>query len=164
MSSTTFADTISRLSYANPFLTERIQCEREALGDEFVDSAPVWSKRIDTEKGNPNTVKIKPRVEALIKIARERLTRGERFSTGGQLLYENLVLFHLYHRYDRRFPDSIVEGTETGTAKQRISSYRDFLGEAEAYFKIRGVRPGQTKTSWLLMQPARRLILRFQQI
>jgi transcriptional regulator with AAA-type ATPase domain len=135
-----FADTISRLSYANPFLTQRIEWEREALGDEFVDSAAVWSKRTDTEKGNPNTEKIKPHVDALMESVRERLTLGGRFSTGEQRLYENLVLFHLYHRFDRRFPDSIVEGTETRAGKQRIVSYPDFLAEAEPYFKIRAVR------------------------
>ena len=37
---------VSNLAYANPFLPERTQFERAALGRDYVHSAPVWSARI----------------------------------------------------------------------------------------------------------------------
>ena len=40
-----FAEAISRLAYCNPFLVERIACEREALGADFV---PLSSEQVDS--------------------------------------------------------------------------------------------------------------------
>src|SRR5580704_11229121 len=38
-----FLPAASRLAFCNPFLPERVAHERAALGDEFVEDAPVWS-------------------------------------------------------------------------------------------------------------------------
>ncbi len=38
-----FATSVSRLVYCNPFLPERIACERAALGEAFVGGDPVWN-------------------------------------------------------------------------------------------------------------------------
>ena len=38
----TFAAALQRLTYCNPFVPERIECEREALGPEHVSPDKVW--------------------------------------------------------------------------------------------------------------------------
>ena len=48
-----FAGAISRLAYCNPFLPERIACEREALGEDFVPLSSVWSVQPDGKKAQP---------------------------------------------------------------------------------------------------------------
>ena len=40
-----FAQSIVRLVYCNPFLPERIDCERAALGNDFVAGDRVWNAR-----------------------------------------------------------------------------------------------------------------------
>src|SRR5260370_742497 len=42
-----FLRAVSQLAYCNPFLPERIECERAALGAEFVEGEPVWSLPVD---------------------------------------------------------------------------------------------------------------------
>ena len=36
-------EAISKINYVNPFLPERVQCEREALGDDFDESKADWN-------------------------------------------------------------------------------------------------------------------------
>ena len=42
-----FLRAIANLGYCNPFLPERIEYEREALGPDFVEAEAVWSLRVD---------------------------------------------------------------------------------------------------------------------
>ncbi len=63
---------LSKLARCNPFLPERIECEREALDDAFEEVSLVWSKRLDRE--NPNVVKIAERAESLAMTLRSRIS------------------------------------------------------------------------------------------
>ena len=42
-----FLQAVSQLAYCNPFLPERTEFERAALGDDFVEGEPVWSLPVD---------------------------------------------------------------------------------------------------------------------
>ncbi len=68
-----FADALSRLAYANPFLPGRIELEREALGPEFDDPGPVWSQQVGLPDDRPNVRKLAARVEPLADKIREKL-------------------------------------------------------------------------------------------
>ena len=83
-----FLRAIANLGYCNPFLPERLEYEREALGPDFVEAEAVWSLRVDdpdTLRSNP--VKITERVEALVGKLRERLTTGAAATEPDLLLY-----------------------------------------------------------------------------
>src|SRR5579862_2495529 len=67
------AETIARLAHCNPFLTERIDHERAALGDDFDDSTFVWNVTQDWEGNRPNIGRLKLLTERLLTGARERL-------------------------------------------------------------------------------------------
>ena len=58
----TFLTSVTRVSYANPFLSERIDYEREALGAEFDESHANWNLLgDDPETHQINTTKIAQR-------------------------------------------------------------------------------------------------------
>src|SRR5262245_66680956 len=70
-----FLDAVSRLAYCNPFLPERVECERAALGDEFVEGEAVWSLSVDQpEEIRANVIRIVRQLEPLATELRARLS------------------------------------------------------------------------------------------
>src|SRR5260370_25039523 len=63
----------SRLGYANPFLPERIACERAVLGDEFLEGEPVWSYRAEHPEPRANVWRAMAKIEPLVEQLRTRL-------------------------------------------------------------------------------------------
>src|SRR5215472_2207972 len=92
-----FLQAVSALAACNPFLPERTQCERAALGDEFVEGEPVWSLPVDDpEKPRANVWRIVERLEPLVAQLRERLRAGAGPSSRDLVLYEDGVLHWMY--------------------------------------------------------------------
>src|SRR5438309_10585772 len=58
----TLLGAVSRLGSANPFLPERIECERAVLGSEFVEGEPVWSYRVEHPEPRANVWRIMERI------------------------------------------------------------------------------------------------------
>ena len=48
-----FTEAVSRLAYCNPFLPERNEYEKQALGAEFVEIGEVWHVGSETAGKNP---------------------------------------------------------------------------------------------------------------
>ena len=70
----TFLRAVSQLAYCNPFLPERVECERAALGDDFVEGEPVWSLPVNQpERPRANVWRIFARLEPLAEQLRARL-------------------------------------------------------------------------------------------
>jgi len=135
-----FLRAISSLGYCNPFLPERIEYEREALGPDFVEAEAVWSLRVDdpdTLRSNP--VKITERVEALVGKLRERLTTGAAATEPDLLLYEDAILWLLYHRYGNHFYEAIVQPPDHKPAPGRFGFSVKFLRDWESFFNMPGV-------------------------
>jgi hypothetical protein len=102
-----FLENLSRLATANPFLPERIELERRILRDDFEEVSPVWSKRLD--RRNANVVKLGARAEAVANPLRGRLASGRHFSAGDGRLYEELVFYILYYRFEDDFGRAMNE-------------------------------------------------------
>src|SRR3990170_1733412 len=85
-----FARAISELALCNPFLPERIEAERRALGARFVPTGPVWHKRPLPLDLNPNVARLAGRATALADKLRERLGAGADPGSD-RALYEDLV-------------------------------------------------------------------------
>ncbi|MDA8017915.1 MAG: sigma 54-interacting transcriptional regulator [Thermoanaerobaculia bacterium] len=131
------AETVSQLQDANPFLPERLELERRALGDDFVDTGLVWHRSEDfTERGR-NLEALARRMERLTVAARKRLTNGESASDDELRLYEDLALYHIYHRYQQQFHDLIER---PGAATSRIRFFDDYRDDAHFFLgrKLRG--------------------------
>src|SRR5690348_14721866 len=96
-----FLTAVSQLAYCNPFLPERADFERAALGRDYVEGEPVWSLPVDgPERPRANVWRIAERLESLIAQLRSRLLSTGTKSTQAELvLYEDAVVHLLYSRY-----------------------------------------------------------------
>src|ERR1039457_7283784 len=97
-----FLTAVSQLVYANPFLPERVEFERAALGDAFVAGEPVWSQHVhDPEQPRANVWRIVERLEALAGQLQARLGEGVEARPTALVLYEHPGLHLLSRRYSR---------------------------------------------------------------
>ncbi len=129
-----FAGAISRLAYCNPFLPERIACEREALGEDFVPLSSVWSVQPDGRKHNPNVNRLGQRTTDLADGLRSRLTQQVKMKAEERELYEDLVLYLLYFRYEDDYKAIITEKAGGG----RVRFFSKFVRDAQHYLGLPG--------------------------
>ena len=128
----TLAQAISRLAYCNPFLPERIECERAALGSDFVAWGTLWHA-----SGRPEPM---PNVAALNKLSEglagrlvARLTEGARPSAEDMRLYEDVVVYLLFSRYEEALY-GVLEDRRAATAP--VGFYRRFKQDVERFLQI----------------------------
>ena len=104
-----FLETVAKVSYANPFLAERIAYERLALGSDFDESQANWNLLgDDPETHQANTRHIAERAYSIIDGVQQQLKKGTAASLSELKLYEDTVLFLLYYYYAQRFKISII--------------------------------------------------------
>ncbi len=131
-----FLEAVSKLASCNPFQPERVECEREALGEEFESGEPVWSMQVeDPERPRPNTWKIHARVESMAESLRERVLGGRASRERDLVLYEDAVLHLMYHRYVERFFANQADPAKTG-AKKAWGFYAEFLRDWNHFFDL----------------------------
>src|ERR1017187_4508566 len=118
-----FLTAVSQLVYANPFLPERVEFERAALGDAFVAGEPVWSQHVhDPEQ------------------LQARLGEGGEARPADLVLYEDAVLHLLYQRYFRHFFAAAFGPATAQRDPARWRFYNNFLADWRRFFQIDGVR------------------------
>ena len=72
-----FLEAVSHLLYANPFLQEMVNFEREALRGEAIKEDALWSANVgDPDRVRANTWLIMKRLTPLLKTLREDLAHG----------------------------------------------------------------------------------------
>jgi DNA-binding NtrC family response regulator len=130
------AQTIAELNYANPFLPERTDLERRALGGHFVDVGDHWAEDPRFQK-HPNLTLILEQSKEVIDEVRQAFAKNSTASDDDLLLYENLVLFYLYHQY--RFDlTQVIDDSVQGKKRRRISWYSRFEKEANELLHPQG--------------------------
>jgi len=146
-----FLRAVAKLGYCNPFLPERIEYEREALGADFREAEPIWSLRVaDPERPHVNILRITAKVETLVKKLRERLPGGAGVPEDDLVLYETGVFFLLYHRHNDRFHAAIVNALDRRAGHKPFGFYADFLRDWQHYLQIAGFTlPSQHQTPHL---------------
>lgn len=135
-----FATAVSHLAYGNPFLPERIEWERRALGEEHLPFGLVWHSRNDPRGENPNEVRIAERSEALAERLRERLARGLRGTAEEAGIYQDLVVYLLFYRYQARLYAAIEAAIEAGKRRPDFGFYEDFAADCERFLAPAGRR------------------------
>jgi hypothetical protein len=125
-----FLTSVVRVSYANPFLAERIDYERETLGAEFDETHADWNLLgDDPETHQINTAKIAQRAYPIIAECQAQLKKGAA-ATGQELkLYEDTVLFLLFYNYAQKFKESIID-----PKKGRIYDYYEEFYDYWSFF------------------------------
>jgi transcriptional regulator with AAA-type ATPase domain len=132
-----FLEAVSRLAYANPFLPERVEHERAALGPAFVEGEPVWSYRADKPEPRANVWRLQERLEPVVEDLAQRLRAGTSAPPRDLTLYEDAVLHLLYTRY---YPSFFAASFANQDAPGRWRFYTSFLADWRRYFEIDGVR------------------------
>jgi DNA-binding NtrC family response regulator len=126
-----FLHATAGLGYCNPFLPERIEWERAALGHEYLESEPVWSISVaDPDADLPNILRIYEKQSELIESLHRRLSQASDLSAEELADYEDSVHSLLYQRYYRNFVE----------ANGRWSFYREFLADWNRYLVVPGKR------------------------
>ena len=130
-----FLTSVSRVSYANPFLPERIVYERQALGDDFDESHANWNLLgDDPETHQINTTKIAQRAIPIIERFQAQLKEGAAATHQEIRLYEDTVLFLLFYNYAQRFKKSII-GPKQG---RTYDYFEEFCEYWSFFFDIAG--------------------------
>lgn len=117
-----FLTAVSGLAYCNPFLPERMEYERTALGKDFVPRGLVWNASVaDPAAASPNVARLHARLEPLIEKVH---ARSLRFSGGTDAaIYEDCVHHLLYQRY---YPQFVA-------ARASWTFFRDFAADWNRY-------------------------------
>ena len=126
-----FLASVAKLGYGNPFLTERIQWEKAALGHEFVPGGAVWSASVsDPDAESPNVTALHLKLSAVMEGLPARLATASDAGAEEIAVYEESVHYLLYERYRPRFV--------AGQGKWRF--YREFLADWNRLCRIPGKR------------------------
>src|SRR5437867_3320161 len=144
------AAALSRLGYANPFLPERIEAEGAALGPAFVHADRVWSVRTDRTVQNPNVARLAERAAGLAALLRERLAAGAEPAEADRVLYEDVVLYLLYTRYEDDLLDLVVKAADGGDGGRRAPFYEKFRADCQHFLALPGAAlPGHHEPAHL---------------
>jgi transcriptional regulator with AAA-type ATPase domain len=135
----TRAGAIARLVYCNPFLPERIDCEREALGEEFVEADAAWHFGGDPAARRPNLGILCQRVEQIAARTRARLVEGVGASQAELRAYEDLVMYGLYYRNKPVFEQLIHAQPRKLMPRELAEAYDRFVHDVGHFLGIAGV-------------------------
>ena len=122
------------LSYGNPFLPERLEHERQILGEAFVPMGAAWHKHVDDPEASPNLSRLTEKAQVLADEARARLVAGCDSDDAQLALYEAMVLYLIYSRY-REPLTGLIRDWE-GNAGQRVGFYAEYLKDLEYYLGV----------------------------
>lgn len=94
-----FVRAIARLNGMNPFLPARLECERDALGDEFVpEPDSFWGQTSgQLERRRPNLGKLSHRADAIAEHHRQQLLQRAATTPAEWVLYDELVTYLLFY-------------------------------------------------------------------
>jgi hypothetical protein len=132
-----FLESVSKLSYANPFLPERIELEHACLGPDFVEVEAVWSFRADHPGPRDNVWRIVERLAPIVEQASAHLRHGESASPRELELYEDSALHVLYQRFYYQFHSANLGDERTNPARWRF--YNEFLADWRRLLAIDGI-------------------------
>jgi hypothetical protein len=132
--------TMARLVVANPFVPERIDYERDILGEEFVDVHSDWNLRPASKATHPNLEGLERRVKGLVDHAHQRLTDGAMLTDDEREIYELLVFLLLYYQFRSRFDDVVAEDLRLPGECKPVGFYSDFEHLARRLLTVPGGR------------------------
>jgi transcriptional regulator with AAA-type ATPase domain len=121
---------VSDLAYANPFLPERTQFERAALGRDYVPSAPVWSASVsEPDAPSPNVARLHARLCPLIEGIGKRIKSTPAANPEELAIYQDNVHYLLYQRYYSDF----ISSKTWGFYEKFVADWRALLPDASRF-------------------------------
>lgn len=133
---TELAVAVGAVLSANPFLPERIEHERAALGGQFREQAAAWNLSAPLADDPPNVQQLLTRARQVIDAVRARAARKVRAAATDPQRYEDLALLILYHDARAGLDDLIPGvGNDMGRAQ---GVHAAFQGQARLLFDLPG--------------------------
>lgn len=137
-----FSAAVSQLAHANPFLPCRIDYERLALGAEFQQVEAEWNvgwskMAVGYEDEYPNVRRLSERTREVLTRARARLAKSWEFSEDDLALYEDLVLFDLYHGH-RAGLEWVIHDGMARRAPVKVKVFDELSASAARWLRIGG--------------------------
>ena len=111
----------AELTYCNPFLPERVDLERRALGAEFESHGEVWHPG-ELSGPTPNVSRIQQRLEAIVPAWRDELLARDAPAREELQLYRDVVYYTIYNRWQA----DLLELVLLPEAPARVALWRDF--------------------------------------
>lgn len=133
-----FAEAVSRINAANPFLPERIDAERGALGNAFVEAGAAWNTRPPTAESHINVRAITTRCGNIISRALKEMPAGVKPSREDAVLYEEIAGYWLYQTYAVRFDRVILSALDGRGEGGRVEFFPMFRADVERCFSLFG--------------------------
>lgn len=134
------AEAIAEIGYTNPFLPDRIELEKKALGQDFLEFQPFMQYRPDCSPSEmfPNFPTLRKRGEQLLEKMRQEWIAGE-LATERQLqVYEDLALYVLYTRHISTLLDATVPRSGHLSEDDVAASYNDYIQDFQYFLAIPG--------------------------
>jgi len=135
-----FCKCVSNLSYSNPFLPERIEHEKEVLGSDFIERGPVWDLAARPGEEHPNITRIGDCVEAVAASVRERLASDAGADAEERVLYEDLILYLLFHRTRNGLYEYLLAARDAARRGRPVAFYDNFERDVRHFFAVPGIR------------------------
>ena len=119
---------------AIPFCRSGSSGSETALCKEFEATDVVWSVRAEGDLSYPNIGKLAILAEGLASQLRERLLARIKASAAELALYQDVVIYLLYHRHEPRLYDAIKQAPG-----RPVSTYREFRRDFEHFLQLPGL-------------------------
>ncbi len=132
------AEAIARIGYANPFLPERIELEKQALRKDFVHFQPFLQYRPDCPVADlfPNVRALCERCGQLLVKMRAKLIAQVPATERELEVYENLVLYQLYERYMSNFQELPAVKFCTRPVRDILDCYDSFVRDFHQFLVL----------------------------
>ena len=121
-----FVQAVEQLTVCNPFLPERNQLEREALGDDYTETARPWNLYPEEVFRDPNIAALQARSAEVVERCRENMETCGSVSDEEVASYAALVNFYAYYRFRMVFDEYIDQAHRTGTARIKPAFVREY--------------------------------------
>src|SRR5579862_9643187 len=126
-------DALARLADCNPFLPERVELERRALGRAFVAAPAIWHAAGDAGPLTPNAAAIRALVERWGTELQRRLSGGASAAPAEIDTYQRLVFYLLFQRFEDDWY-AIIEAGSGATRLAAADAYRRFARDVAHFF------------------------------
>ena len=124
----------AELTYCNPFLPERVDLERQALGPEFQPHGEVWHPG-EVVGPTPNVIRIQERLEKRLPRWRGELLTSAAPEPRDLRLYRDVVYYTIYNRWQAELLELVLRPKPAA----RVALWSDFA-EAHAFLFPAGLR------------------------
>jgi sigma-54 specific flagellar transcriptional regulator A len=134
------AKAIAGIFHANPFLPERVELERQALGTRYKEEGPlIWARPGEgREEYLGNIPAMRERAEAIVSEMRRRIEGGRTATRDELLVYEDLALFLLYARHMDALEGIVTKALQRTGWDGRALFWPDFQADFQRYFHLPG--------------------------